>query len=256
MITDVNVHLSRWPFRRLPHDQPEQLVRKLRSRGITSAWVGSFDGLLHKDISAVNLRVADECRQFGNGLLEPVGTVNPMLPAWEEDLRRCRDDHQMRIIRLYPNYHEYQLDDALFTELLIAATEHKFVVQIAIKMEDERTHHPLVQVAPVDTTPLVALLPQVPGAKVMILNGLKGLRGASLTTLANVGNVSFEISMLEGVGGIENVLKLIPVEKLLFGSYFPFFYLEAALLKLRESELGNFRQAAILHENAKRLLNA
>jgi predicted TIM-barrel fold metal-dependent hydrolase len=254
LITDVNVNLSRWPFRRLPHDDPVQLVRKLRSSGITSAWTGSFDGVLHKDLSSVNRRTVKDCEIFGDGLLIPVGSINPTLPAWKDDMQRCRDEHGIQIIRLHPNYHGYKLDNPVFAELLGLAVEQNFIVQIALKMEDERVHHPLMQVEMVDATPLKELVEQHPKSKILIINGMKGLQKNRLIELAKTGNVSFEISMLEAVGGVENVLKLIPIETLFFGSYFPFFYLESALLKMQESELGNFRSNAIFNGNAKRLL--
>ncbi len=37
MIVDTNISLSRWPFRRLPGDEPEKLVATLRHRGVVQA---------------------------------------------------------------------------------------------------------------------------------------------------------------------------------------------------------------------------
>ena len=60
-IVDVNVNLSHWPTRRMREDETPMLVAKLKAHGVVEAWAGSFDGLLHKDIAAVNARLVKEC---------------------------------------------------------------------------------------------------------------------------------------------------------------------------------------------------
>jgi predicted TIM-barrel fold metal-dependent hydrolase len=253
MIVDVNVNLSRWPFRRLRGDETPVLVSMLRERAVDQAWVGSFDGLLHKDIGGVNERLASECRRFGTGFLVPFGTVNPKLPDWEEDLRRCAEVHGMPGIRLHPNYHGYTLDDLDLAKLLRGAAQRRLVVQLALKMEDDRTQHPLLRVPPVDASSLLGLLSEIEGLRLAILNGPGPLPRDVVSRLANAG-VFFDIAMLEGVTGVARMIEQIPTERILFGSHFPFFTWEAARLKVTESGLDETKERAILSGNAQRLL--
>jgi len=252
---DTNVTLSRWPFRLLTADEPHALVAKLKRNGISQAWAGSFDALLHQDIAGVNDRLAKTCREQGGGLLVPMGAINPLLPDWQEDLRRCHEAHKMRGIRLHPNYHGYKLDDPVFATLLKEAVVRGLLVQLSVTMEDERTQHPLVQVPHVDTGPLAALAQELPQLRLQLLGAFRSLRPPAAAELAASGKISFEISMLEGVGGVKQLLKHVPVEQVLFGSHAPLFYVESAVLKMQESELASFQQEAICQLNAQRLLD-
>ena len=253
-MVDVNVDLGRWPLRRLPCDDPELLVSKLRSRGVVEAWAGSFDGLLHKDLGAVNAGLADDCRRHGGGLLLPFGSINPRLPDWEKDLQRAAEVHRFRGIRLHPSYHGYRLDDPSLARVLELAAERSLIVQIALVMEDERMMHPLLRVEPVDPAPLAGLLRRIPGLRVVLINALRTLRGEALRSLLSLGNVWVEISMLEGAGGLASLLGQVSAQRVLIGSHAPFFYFEAAELKLQESPLTPEERRAICRGNAERLL--
>lgn len=155
-------------------------------------------------------------------------------------------------IRLHPNYHGYQLDDPAFARLLAKAAAFKLIVQIAVLMEDERTLHPLMQVPPVDTAPIVDLLKQTPGLRLQLLNAFRTVRGEPLLRLAAAG-AHLEIAMLEGVAGLAGLLKQLPIERLCFGSHAPLFYFESAALKLKESTLAAAQELAIRSGNALRL---
>jgi predicted TIM-barrel fold metal-dependent hydrolase len=253
-LIDVNTYVGRWPLRRLPGDDTADLVSRLRRHGVTQVWVGSLDSLLHKDIAAVNVRLVDECRRHGDGLLVPFGSVNPKLPDWQDDLRRCVEEHHMPGIRLHPNYHGYTLDDPDFAKLLQLATERGLIVQSALIMEDERTMHPRLRVEPTNVTGLSALVKQTPGLRLVLLNSQSVLRGRALAELLAAGEVYVEIAMLEGVGGVANLLAQVLPSRVLFGSYAPVFYFESALLKLQESPLSDEQLGAIRSANARRLL--
>jgi len=252
MIIDTNVHIGVWPFRRPPWFETADIVKKLRSVGITEAWTGSFEGMLHKDLAGVNARLADECKRFPNFLV-PFGSVNPRLPDWEEDLRRCHEQHRMPGIRLHPNYHGYRLDDPAFARLLEGAAERRLAVQIAIRMEDERTHHPLMQVPGVDLNPLPAVLARTPNVRIQILNAAFNPRDETPLVLARTGKVWFDFANVESVGGLAKMLQRFGPERVLFGTHFPLFYPESALFKIRESALKDEDLQAIQQSNARTL---
>ena len=252
---DANVNLFRWPFRRLAGDDTEALVARLRARGVTQAWAGSYEALLSHDMAGVNLRLAEACRHAGPTFLLPFGCVNPKLPDWKEDLRRCHEVHQMAGIRLYPNYHGYTLADPAFNELLSGAAERRMIVQIALSMEDTRTQQTIVQ--PVDPSPLADLLPRVPHLRVVLLNfggWIDEDAPASIAKIRSAGNAYFDIAMNEGVGGLERLIAATSPTRVVFGSHSPFYYFESARLKVREAALTPTQELALLDGNAQSLL--
>src|SRR5258705_13983732 len=102
-----------------------------------------------------------------------------------------------------------------------------------MSMEDERMQHPLMQVPNVDALPLLEALKSRPGLRVVLLNWFRAMKGDLLSRLADAGQIFFDLATVEGVGGVANLLKQIPPERVLFGSYAPFFYFESAQLKLK-----------------------
>lgn len=252
-IIDVNVNISRWPTRRLREDETPELAAKLKSYGVTQAWVGSLDGLLHKDLAAVNERLAKECVAVSNVQLFPIGTINPTTPDWQEDVRRCVDVHHMCGVRVYPNYHGYKLDHPNFAELLKLCAAKRLIVMLPIQMEGERVMHPLLRVKPIDIGPLTELLPHVPDLKLVILNAGKVLL-PKISVLMRAAKVYLDIANLDGLAVVEEALRDIPLERLLFGSHSPMFYFESALLKLKEAELTQVAMQRIQFANASELV--
>jgi predicted TIM-barrel fold metal-dependent hydrolase len=261
-IIDTNVHLFDWPFRKLKYARTAALVAKLRKHRITQAWAGSFEAVLHKQLDEVNRRLADECRTHGEGMLTPIGSVNPAWPDWDEDFRRCHEQYRMRGVRLYPAYHGYALDHREFARLLAEAAKRGLLVQIVLRMEDERVHHAAIDIGAVNVAPLSELLPKIPKAKVQLINSAGPLLGNNVSTLVRDTQVVFDIAATEGNGGVARLIEgknysyrgAIPVERLLFGSHAPYFPCESALLKLFESPLSLERLQMLMNANARRLI--
>jgi hypothetical protein len=254
-LTDVNLWTDAWVVRHPPTRDLDGLLARLRRHGVTSGWAGSFEGVLHTDIAGANARLTATCARTG-GLLLPFGTVNPTFPDWEEDLRRCHEECHMRGIRVFPNYHGYDLADARFARLLAAAAARRLIVQIVVAIEDERSHNPALTTAPVALAPLPDLMRRTPGARVMLLNAASRVISASnpLARRLVEAGVGFDLATLETVAGVETALHNVPGLRFSFGSHAPYFYFEAALLKLRESVLSPEQDAAVRHGHAAALL--
>lgn len=255
---DTNVDLFQWPFRRLAGDDPASLVINLRNKGVTQAWACSYEGLLYRDMAGVNARLAAAARQYGPNFLVPFGSINPKLPDWQEEVRRCAEVHKMPGLRLHPNYHGYTLDDPAAGELFSLAAGKNLLVQIAVSMEDIRTQNPLVKIPPVDPGPLADLMKRSPNLRVQLLNA--GYHGGANTRhmgdISRLENLYYDFACQESVAGVAKLVAQTSPERVLFGSHYPFFYFESSFLKVYEAGLPAEQETAVLEGNARRLLGS
>jgi predicted TIM-barrel fold metal-dependent hydrolase len=146
------------------------------------------------------------------------------------------------------------MDHPAFAALLQAAATRGLIVQLALRLEDERTLHPLLRLHAIDLTPLVELAASLPRLRLVLLDHGGLANPVLLRKLTGAGQVFVDIATVEGIGGVAELLQSVPADRVLFGSHYPFFYYEAALLKLRESKLEPAQERAIRRDNARRLL--
>src|SRR5207237_1136964 len=125
----------------------------------------------------------------------------------------------------------YKLSDLAFAQLWEEMSKRGLLLQIALRMEDPRTQHRLMTVEDVDPAPLLRLLSGTAKLRVQLLNAMTHVRADLLDKLIASGNLSVEIAMLESVEGIKKLLSHAPLDRVLFGSYFPFYAFESAELK-------------------------
>jgi predicted TIM-barrel fold metal-dependent hydrolase len=284
-ITDTHVYVGHWPHQTLAHDTPESLRAALQRNNITQAWVGSFDALFHKDIATVNQRLFETCGRAGAGMLLPFGAINPMLPDWEDDVRRCHETFHMPGIRLHPNYHGYSLDDPRFAQLLNLAATRGLIVQLVGCVDKEKHLWLNPRTPAVDLHPLVNEVADVPGLKLVVAGGTHALEDGLAGELARRKNMYFDFADTQarnasssepvglsrrgeapaeaGPGGsrktdstLDRLLDQVSSERLLIGSVAPLHSVEAALVQLKQAQLKDDDRRAIESSNARKLLTA
>ena len=258
-IIDTNVNLFRWPFRRMKYEDTKSFSTKLRKHRITKAWAGSFEAVFSKSLNEVNTRLADECRKSEKGMFVPFGAVNIAWPDWEEDLRRCHEQHKMPGIRIYPAYQAYDLTHEAFPKLVKLATERGMMIQIVGTLEDTRVQHPIVSSREITFEPIPDVVKNTPGARVQLLCWNDYVSNELLKTFVTETNVMFDISWLESTGALGRLIDgnnwrglrtPVPADRILFGSYAPYFPLESAIMKLFESPLTLEQMKSVMNVNA------
>ncbi len=255
MITDSNANLGNWPFRRMCYNTPDSLLERLGRANIDRAWVVSMEAALYKDCHAANEPLAEAVADYE--ALRPLATINPNFPAWQRDLSECVEKLGFRAVRTYPNYQQYGLDQPVFDDLLSAAEELGIFVSVAVRMTDERHHHPLCMVPPVDLTPLPDVAAKHADVPILLVNAKNNDLTPLVERTQGLPNVFFELSHIEGMGGVEELGRKLGLEQLLFGTHAPYYYPESAILKVtRECRFTQDELQAILHGNAQRLLAA
>jgi predicted TIM-barrel fold metal-dependent hydrolase len=165
-------------------------------------------------------------------------------------------------IRIYPGYQPFDLDHPGMESLVKMTEEHGLILQVVFGMEDPRVHHPIINVGPVTFAPLLKLVDETPNTKIQLLHFAGVPQGDALAQFMTKPNTFVDISRLEGNGAVARMIGSIeglpsaraPVDRIVFGSHAPYFPVEAALLKLMESQLDAQQLEAIMQRNARRLL--
>lgn len=167
---DANLSIGAWPFRSHRTRTAAELIARLDDLGIGGGLCGSLHGIFYRDSQRANEDLLAELEPW-RGRLLPAATLNPTYARWSDELDRCHAAG-CRAVRLYPNYHDYRLEEPLGQRVIAAVAERDMVLCFVQRHEDRREKHRL---DPADDLSLAALanaLKDQDGARVAILNGL------------------------------------------------------------------------------------
>src|SRR5918997_2217153 len=82
---DSNALIGPYPYRYVPHPEPDILVRVLEREGLGGAWVGYLPSAFYRDPTPGNAALFTALAPHVDVLL-PVPTIRPDWPGWREAL--------------------------------------------------------------------------------------------------------------------------------------------------------------------------
>ncbi|WP_396207975.1 hypothetical protein [Gemmatimonas sp.] len=159
---DTCAWIGGYPFRDIPHPDPEVLVRVLEREGFTGGWVGHLPGAFHRDPVPSN-RALYAALAPHRAMLAPAPIVRPDWPRWEQMLRDAVNEGAPAV-RAYPTLWGLGAGHQCMAELALACGEAGVALHLTVRFEDLRQRHPLDSAGDL-TAAHVRQLARLPGLK-------------------------------------------------------------------------------------------
>jgi hypothetical protein len=140
-VIDVNALIGPYPFRYVPHPDPDVLLRVLDREGLDGAWVGHLPSAFYRDPAAGNAALYTALAVHAKRL-RPVPTIRPDWPHWERMLEAAQAAGAPAV-RAYPAQWQLPPDDSRMKELAAACGAAKMALVLTVRFEDLRQRHPL-----------------------------------------------------------------------------------------------------------------
>jgi predicted TIM-barrel fold metal-dependent hydrolase len=140
-VIDCAAYVGGYPFRELPHPDPEVLVRVLRREGLDGAWVGYLPAPWQRDPTAANERLLSLLAPHRDAL-RPAPVVRPDWPRWDRALRDLVEQGAPAI-RAYPVHWGMGPHDDGMRRLALACGELGVPLLLTVRFEDLRQRSPL-----------------------------------------------------------------------------------------------------------------
>lgn len=133
---DPTVFVGPYPYRDVPHPDPEFLLKVMEREQIAHAWVGHLPAPFQEDPAASNrelLRIIGPHREK----LSPALAINPALMGWNHALEQA-GSLGAAAIRTYPAHWKLGPDHTGLRELALAAGEARLPLILTVRFEDLR----------------------------------------------------------------------------------------------------------------------
>lgn len=163
---DVNALIGPYPFRHVPHPDPEVLIRVLAREGIRGAWVGYLPSAFHRDPTPGNEALFAALEPH-RATLQPAPCIRPDWPRWERALRDVVE-RGAPAIRAYPPQWGMGANDRSLHALASACGEIGNILLLTVRFEDLRQRGNLDVAGDLDPATIRAVVRSAPAARVVV----------------------------------------------------------------------------------------
>lgn len=260
MLVDVNAYVGHWPFLQLQYSSCEGLLGRMNRFGVDVSVVSNINGIFYKNTQSANKELHDELKsqkQFADRFV-PFAVINPNYAGWPDDLETCATKFGMKGVRLYPQYHDYDLNHPECVQLLKRARDKGLPVAISLRMVDYRQRSWMdldKEWALKDVMPAIR---QVPDGRYLIVNVANSMSlSPEDIALMQEADVLFDTSG-RALGNPVGVIERFGKQKFAFGTHAPVLDYLTGLLRieaLRDDEADTTTKELLRSGNAKRFLN-
>jgi uncharacterized protein len=249
MIIDVFAHLG--PFFHRPVGlEAQQLAALLAPFEVTRIFAGRLEALFFENPHDAN-RLPGARMPTTEPSITFVPVLDPTVATWADELDRLARAGPLPMVRLYPGYGVYSLEEA--NGLLDALAKRKVIAQVVSQMEDPRRQHKKAQIANVPVAQVLEAASRHPGLQVLLCGaGTNELNGLG-SKLPRAHNLWAETSNADGLGAIPKLLTSPWRDRLVFGSHAPLFVPYSALARV-VVDLDDQEAQQVFETNALELL--
>jgi predicted TIM-barrel fold metal-dependent hydrolase len=249
MIVDFCAYLGEWPTYELRYRDADGLLRLMDRYAIDAACVSLAGGMFRYDAREANESLCQLAKGHRDRLWL-IGTVNPLVPTWREDVQYGVERLGLAGYRIHPTYQGYELTAPSVLELANMLSGVKRPLFIALYVDEERFQHPAIRVPEVHISEIGAFVSQVPDTTI-VLNGVTTSQVPELFRINEALDcVYLDIDAMDtDFEGLRTLVERYGVERLVYGSQMPFLYPEAALMVAEYSGLPDKEIEAILSGN-------
>lgn len=271
MLLDINAYIGHWPFKKLQYNTCHKLLGRMDKFSVDRSVVSNLSGIFYKNTQSANEELYAELqtdRNFGDRLI-PFAVINPIYGGWKDDLEQCVKKLGMKGIRVYPQYHDYEITDPAFIELVKMARDNRVPVAIDIRMVDsrQRSWMDIPVFVPGEKSDIIfkewqlrniiPVIKEVPDAKYIIVNIANSMKLSDEEfEVIKKADVLFDTSG-RSISDLPDLIKKFGKEKFSYGSHAPILdYLSGRLRieYMNNDEADEATKELIRSGNARRMI--